>query len=94
MGHRWIREGALIRHVPRLISGTSGANSKSITIPFEDELRFAYYRFGRKWAAWALFRAIITGYVALPTALRAWRTITRQAPPAKPAPLRKALANS
>ena len=57
-------------------------------LPFEDELRFVYYRYGRKWAGWALFRAVMTRYISLPAALRSWRTVMSSRRPAEPAPLR------
>ena len=97
MGHRWIRQGALMRHVPRLVPecrgpalemahGTSEASAPGLS--FEDELRFAFYRHGRKWAWWALFRAVSNRYVPLTTAGKsAWRVL-RTRRPALPEPLR------
>jgi hypothetical protein len=89
MAHRWIRNGALMRHVPALIRRQPSASDfQSSGLPFVDELRFAYYRFGGKWAAWALFRGLMTGYVSLPSALRAWRKVMSTARPSEPAPYR------
>ena len=119
LGHRWIRRGALMRHVPRLLGeggiedgrskiedrvGLEDGRSKMadgvgvqspisqlpspICLPFEDELRFVYYRHGRKWAAWAVFRALMTSYTTLPTALRSWRKVMSSSRPPEPAPYR------
>ncbi len=109
MGHRWIRRGALMRHVPQLVdhrttgpqdhetggaenggqrSVVSGQLSRGPSLPFVDELRFAYYRHGRKWAGWALFRAVMTRYVSLPCALSSWREVMSWPRPTEPPPLR------
>ena len=58
--------------------------------PLEDEVRFAFYRFGRKWAGWAVFRAVMTGYPSLPMAVRAWRRVMSSTRPAEPQGLRQA----
>jgi glycosyltransferase involved in cell wall biosynthesis len=76
MGHRWIRRGALMRHVPALIGTQPSAfGFLPSALPFQDELRFSYYCFGRKWAAWAIFRAVMTRSTNPATAFRSWRTI-------------------
>jgi glycosyltransferase involved in cell wall biosynthesis len=90
MGHRWISRGALMYHVPNLVPSDnvpSLANAPP-KLPFEDELRFALNRNGRKWAAWGLFRAVLTGNVSLPQAVGAWRSVMRSAVPAEPAAYR------
>jgi glycosyltransferase involved in cell wall biosynthesis len=66
----------------------------STKLPFGDELRFAYYRYGRKWAGWALFRALMTRYASLPTALRAWREVMSTPRPPEPPPFRASIASS
>jgi glycosyltransferase involved in cell wall biosynthesis len=87
MGHRWIRRGALMRHVPRLFqSQPTPFGFQPSALPFVDELRFAYYRYGRKWAAWAVFRAVLTHYTHLATALRSWRIVMSSPRPAEPQP--------
>jgi glycosyltransferase involved in cell wall biosynthesis len=89
MGHRWIRRGALMRHVPAFVGPQpSGFSFQPSTLPLEDEVRFAYYRFGRKWAAWAVFRAVMTGATKLSTALRSWRDVMMSPRPSEPPPLR------
>src|SRR5678815_1031790 len=57
MGHRYVTLGVLTRHIPWLIE--TGHLDSSAVIPFEDELRFVYYRFGRFWSRWALARRLI-----------------------------------
>ena len=57
MGHRYVTLGVLTRYVPWLIE-TDPLDSPA-AIPFEDELRFVYYRFGRVWSQWALARTLI-----------------------------------
>jgi glycosyltransferase involved in cell wall biosynthesis len=89
MGHRWIRRGALMRHVPALIGPQSSAFSvQPPALPFEDELRFACYRYGPKWAAWSAFRAVVTRYTHLSSAIRSWRAVMSGPRPSEPPPLR------
>jgi glycosyltransferase involved in cell wall biosynthesis len=97
MGHRWIRRGALTRHVPELIpsaftpreaSSHNLFRSQPSALPFEDEVRFACYRYGRKWAAWAVFRAVVTRATHLSTAFRSWRAVMSGPRPPEPPPLR------
>lgn len=54
LGHRWIRSGALMRHVAGLLPGQVAV--KSPVIPLADEVRFLHLRYGRTWAAWAGWR--------------------------------------
>ena len=92
LGHRWMRRGALMRHVPALLNHRSVVSGQCsvVSIPFEDELRFVYYRHGRKWAGWALFRALMTRYTTPLTALRSWRKVMSASRPPEPAPYRPA----
>ena len=92
LGHRWMRRGALMRHVPALLNHRSVVSGQwsVVSIPFEDELRFIYYRHGRKWAGWALFRALMTRYVSSLSALRSWRKVMSASRPPEPAPYRPA----
>ncbi|MDX1524599.1 MAG: glycosyltransferase family 2 protein, partial [Anaerolineae bacterium] len=84
LGHRWIKRGVLPRHIPRLITG--GVEPSQHNLPFEDELRFVYYRFGRYWSRWALGRAILSGYVSAGEAIRGWRQVVQTAWLVEPAP--------
>ncbi|NLH08462.1 MAG: glycosyltransferase family 2 protein [Chloroflexi bacterium] len=79
LGHRYITQGVLMRHVPQMLSAPRDRSPQPVLLPFEDELRFAYMRFGRAWALWALTRAVLSGYVAAPTAVSAWQQVRRRA---------------
>lgn len=56
LGHRWISNGALMRHVPQLWPGATGRPQPEFPT-LTDEFRFVRARFGRRWAQWALWRA-------------------------------------
>ena len=92
MGHRYIMRGAVLRHIPSL--APEHAIAASATPPFEDELRFVYYRYGRKWAGWALLRAILSGYISPMRAAKAGREVLSDAPPADPLPYAPDKVNS
>jgi glycosyltransferase involved in cell wall biosynthesis len=105
MGHRWIRNGAVMRHVPS-IGGVVGSRNfhfdatanvvgkgtrryydvecKLNAWELEDELRFAYYRFGEKWLHWATFRMVYTRKAYLLDAIRTWRTVLKDNRPQDP----------
>jgi glycosyltransferase involved in cell wall biosynthesis len=87
LGHRYAVRGVLTRHIPRL--APESEPSSPPTLPFDDELRFVSYRFGRFWAQWALGRAILAGYVSLGRALQAWRCVLKSPPPPQPAPFQR-----
>jgi len=55
LGHRWIRGGALMRHVATLIA-PGGWAMDSPVLPLIDEVRFIRTRYGRMWLAWACWR--------------------------------------
>ncbi|HEY1434707.1 MAG TPA: hypothetical protein VGG65_04985, partial [Thermoanaerobaculia bacterium] len=57
LGHRWVSRGALMRSMPSLGPGLDGGASR---VPFEDEMRFVYFRFGSFWLRWSLLRAVLT----------------------------------
>lgn len=84
MGHRWIRRGALMRHLPSLLPGDAPGGAR---LPFEDEVRFAYYRYGKKWAQWALWRSLCTGHASLGAVWKAGRTVFGAPKPNEPQPL-------
>ena len=62
MGHRYIRLGAIPRHVPALIGHPAAASRDGIGLA--DELRFVSLGYGRFWARWALGRGSRSGRVA------------------------------
>ncbi len=73
LGHRLISRGAFVRHVPSLLGSSGPSPSRSVDLPLEDELRFVALRFGRRWARWALARAILSGAAGTAEGLRAAR---------------------
>ncbi|MGE5718162.1 MAG: hypothetical protein ACM369_16055, partial [Acidobacteriota bacterium] len=86
LGHRLISRGAFVRHVPSLLRSSAPSPSRPAVLPVEDELRFVVLRFGRRWARWALTRAILTGTVGVAEAVSAARRLARlQLPPSAPA---------
>jgi len=87
-GHRLLTRGVFMRHVPYIV-GEGGTEPLSpVRLPFEDELRFIYYRFGEKWAAWTIFRALMTRYTTVPIALRSWREVISTSRLPEPDPYR------
>lgn len=84
MGHRFIRRGALVRHVPWLLAGDHTEPARHL--PVEDELRWARYRSGRFWMNWALWRMVATGRIGLRQGLGTARRVGHHAIPADPPP--------
>jgi glycosyltransferase involved in cell wall biosynthesis len=76
MGHRFATQGVLVRHHPNLVS--HGVCLQPESIPIEDELRFAYHRFGRFWSRWAALRALTTGYASPLELVQAWRKLAKE----------------
>jgi hypothetical protein len=56
LGHRWIRHGAIMRHVAHLIPVTDELVVHHQQAPLEDDIRFLRLRYGRMWTAWACWR--------------------------------------
>jgi GT2 family glycosyltransferase len=75
LGHRLVSRGAFVRHVPSLLGSSAPSPSRSVDLPLEDELRFVALRFGRRWARWALTRAVLSGTVGVAEAFRAARRL-------------------
>ncbi len=90
-GQRAIKRGALTRHIPSLLAAPP--NSKQDELPFVDELRLIYFGYGRRWAQWAVLRAVSTGYVANGAAIRAARQVLSQPPPPLPPPYRRQMVD-
>lgn len=84
MGHRYAMRGVLTRYIPWLVEQQTEA--PRFILPFEDELRFSYYRFGTFWSRWALGRALITRRISPQRALRAWKPVTADQRPSQPPP--------
>ena len=91
LGHRWVTRGALIRHLPGLLQV---ADAPAPPIPLLDEMRFVYYRFGRFWLRWSLFRSVLTKGASLNAARAVRRRLESEVVPAIPAPLRETVASS
>ena len=75
MGHRFITRGVFMRHVPEL---ADSPEMPVLKIPFEDEIRFIFYRHGFFWSRWSLFRAVCTGYSSLKNAVNVWNKIKNE----------------
>jgi hypothetical protein len=85
LGHRLVSRGAFVRHVPSLLGSGAPSPSRPVVLPMEDELRFVALRFGRRWARWALARAVLTGAVGAVEAVAAARRLADlQMPPSLP----------
>ncbi len=92
MGHRWITRGVLMRHVPGFVPQ---ANAVSILrLPFEDELRYVYYRFGLFWMHWAFVRAVLSGYASTRIGVQSWWKVKSSEKPKDPAPYLSSLSIS
>ncbi|MEJ7712206.1 MAG: hypothetical protein WKF84_20675 [Pyrinomonadaceae bacterium] len=76
--------GVLTRHSPQLLITFKPVIADAL--PIEDELRFAYYRFGRFWARWALGRALLTRSRQREM-VKTWRQVSHSHAPAQPQPL-------
>lgn len=95
LGHRLVSRGAFVRHVPSLLGSGGPSPSRPVVLPVEDELRFVTLRFGRRWARWALTRAVLTGTVGAAEAVAAARRLAHlQMPPPLPAYRRPASENA
>lgn len=55
-GHRWLRNGVLMRHVPDLVNAEAVVEPSSLV----DEFLFVRLRYGRMWHRWAFFRSVVT----------------------------------
>ena len=86
-GHRCVRSGVLTRHAGWLAGDNTRREAPAI--PIEDELRFLYYRFGRRWLRWAVFRMLLLGEAPRATTLGALRNVTRRPAPPAPRPFRE-----
>lgn len=72
LGHRWIRHGAMMRHVPDLLPGDFRMTAAPPGVSLNDEFRFLRLRYGRVWAAWAGWRMARHG-LDLSDVIRAYR---------------------
>jgi GT2 family glycosyltransferase len=86
LGHRWVTRGALMRHLPHL-SPVGGAAAVP-ELPFEDEMRFVFYGFGRRWLRWSLWRSVLTKRIGFVRARQIRRQLERRPVPGLAAPFR------
>ncbi len=81
LGLRWIRAGALTRHIPDLVAEATIAEAP----PSEaDGIRLVTRHHGRRWAAWAVQRALVTGEIGATSAARLLALTTHRRPEAPP----------
>ncbi len=86
LGHRCVTRGVVTRHLPWLLP--EGIHLETDPLPLDDVLRFMLYRTGRKWALWALGRAILNRMISLPEAARVWGAVKHESAPPTPPPHR------
>ncbi|MEM8934397.1 MAG: glycosyltransferase family A protein, partial [Acidobacteriota bacterium] len=79
LGHRWLWGGAVLRHVPFLVDGSSTPEHDAAPLDPADALRFLLQRTSTRWALWALVRAVSARLVGPMAAWRAWRAVTAEA---------------
>ena len=85
LGHRWLRRGAFIRHMPALAPATA----EPLPPPsLQDEFLFVRLGYGRLWHNWAFYRALATGHLPL-TGWRAWWQTRKAQPTTLRTPLRE-----
>ncbi len=75
LGHRLVTRGAFVRHVPSLLGPNAPSPCRPVDLPVGDELRFVALRFGRRWARWALTRAVLSGVLGATEALQTARRL-------------------
>ncbi len=92
MGHRFITRGVLTRYIPSLISSQKQLNN--VSLPFEDELRFIDFCFGRKWTLWAWARAVMTRYATFQKAWSSWNEVKKSKGREESDPYQRVFANS
>lgn len=87
LGLRWLRAGALVRHVPGLLVDeppTWAITGRGADVT-HDDLRMAVRHHGRLWAGWALQRSVVNGTIPLRRAVGLVPTL-RQPTPRNPGP--------
>lgn len=73
LGHRWLRNGAIVRHVPELFEHRVNA---PVTPPC-DQLRFIRNRIGARWVPWAAFRMVMRRRWTIGNAVNGLRSVHR-----------------
>jgi glycosyltransferase involved in cell wall biosynthesis len=83
-GFRCMRRGVFCRNQPDLLPGIYEAGQ--VSIPAADELRFILNSYGKSWAAWALGRAVLSRYVSVRQAVKAYRSLKNESHSSRPKP--------
>lgn len=76
LGLRYLMSGVVTRHAPSLVP--AGNLAEDAAIQFEDELRFIFQRFGRRWARWAAWRCLVAGRAMPQAVLRTYLRVARE----------------
>jgi len=76
MGYRYLKAGAVTRHVPWIIPREP--HLQKFELPLEDELLFVFLCFKPWWLYWSLFRAGMSGQVQLTDIIYLARRIMRR----------------
>lgn len=92
LGHRYVTRGVLMRHVPWLVPDVG--RRAALVLSLEEELRFVYYRFGRRWLLWSLARSVLTGRTSLWRAWEIFGRIANEPRPETPPPFRELVAGA
>jgi glycosyltransferase involved in cell wall biosynthesis len=79
MGYRYVTRGVITRHIPWMLPDQ--VTKRSLQLPFEDEVRFAYNRIGKGQTYWALFRAVLSRYASPIVIWKSWQAVRRSARP-------------
>lgn len=87
MGFRYVKRGVLTRFLPWLVSNKE--EPAPAFVPFVDQLRFVHNGFGTFWSRYALMRGFCTGYINLPTTVKALKKISQMSRPTLPAPFKR-----
>ncbi len=90
-GYRCLQYGVLMRHLPTLLTQLPAVEAFNDSLPLEDEMRFVYYRFGRKWSAWAGLRAAASGYASILSTYHAYRKVAADPAPPQPSPFQSSV---
>lgn len=80
LGFRYIRLGAIVRHVPKLVASMQVPKGGEISL--RDQLLFVDHGFGRRWTNWAIFRAAWTRFASLRDLMKVWKNV-RKLPPSE-----------
>ena len=83
-GFRCMQRGVFCRHEPDLLPG--GFEPVPPAISAADELRFIHCGYGKRWAAWALGRAVLSRYVSVPQVVKAYRSLRIEPHSSRPKP--------